>query len=97
MTNSKARKRTRRAQTDSAAPTLPLLNDDQNYTLELGRQFLNIGRTTLYREVKAGRIRTTKIGRRSFLSGREIRRINTPVAILQPAAAPQSNVAEASA
>lgn len=59
------------------APT-PLLHD-----VPTAIEMLGIGRTTVYEEIKAGRLSVVKIGRRTMIRHSELERF---VAALQPAA-----------
>lgn len=56
----------------------PLLHD-----ISTAADMLGIGRTTVYEEIKAGRISIVKIGRRTMIKHSELERF---VAVLQPAA-----------
>ena len=59
------------------APT-PLLHD-----IPTAAEMLGLGRTTVYEEIKAGRLSIVKIGRRTMIKHSELERF---VSVLQPAA-----------
>jgi excisionase family DNA binding protein len=41
------------------------------YTVEEARHMMNIGRTKFYEEVKAGRLRTVKLGKKTLIPAAE--------------------------
>lgn len=50
--------------------TAPLLYDEEGARYMLG----NVGRSKLYEEIAAGRLRAVKIGRRTFIAHAELER-----------------------
>ncbi|MGB4777437.1 hypothetical protein [Microbacterium sp.] len=56
---------------EQATPTIaPLLYDEENARHMLG----GIGRSKLFEEIAAGRLRAVKIGRRTFIAHAELER-----------------------
>lgn len=53
-------------------PTLPPLDPAQRYSIPEGIAYLRSSRKTFYDDVKAGRIRLIKDGRRSYVHGSEL-------------------------
>lgn len=53
-----------------AAPPIPLLHDEESARYMLG----NVGRSKLFEEIQAGRLRAVKIGRRTFIAQAELER-----------------------
>jgi excisionase family DNA binding protein len=51
---------------------LPPLDANQRYTIDEAAAFLRISRVHLYANVKAGKLRLLKDGRRSFIPGAQI-------------------------
>jgi len=57
------------------APLAPL-DPLQRYSVAEALRYLRTSKPTFYAEIKAGRIRTTKHGRRRYVSGAEIARVS---------------------
>jgi excisionase family DNA binding protein len=57
-------------------PPLAPLDPLQRYTVDETVRYLRTSRPTFYADVKAGRIKTIKHGRRRYVSGAEIARVS---------------------
>jgi excisionase family DNA binding protein len=60
----------------NVAPLAPL-DPLQRYTVDETVRYLRTSKPTFYAEVRAGRIRTIKHGRRRYVSGAEIARVSS--------------------
>ena len=67
-------------------PVLPPLDSAQRYSIEEAIAYLRSSRKTVYDDIRAGRLRVLKEGKRTFVPGSEIaRRSRLPVVAGQAA------------
>jgi hypothetical protein len=62
--------------TITTAPELAQFSPNQRYSLAEAGKLLRLGRSSIYREIKAGNIKVLKHRRRTYIPGSEIARLS---------------------
>ena len=58
-------------------PTLPPVDTNRRYPIELAADYLFVSRATLWKRVRAGSVATIRDGKRVYLPGSEIARLSS--------------------